>query len=76
MTLPPSGPRPVDPRVLHGRGPQDTDPVAAVDAATAALVGLADRPLVEHVAVFERIHVALGDALAAGAVAGEASGRA
>jgi hypothetical protein len=81
MTLPPSGPRPVDPRVLHGRGPQGTDPAApdsaeAVDGATAALAGLADRPLAEHVAVFERIHVALGDALAAGAVAGEASGRA
>ena len=53
-----------------------TDPAEAVEAVLAALPGLADRPLVEHVAVFERIHVALGDALAAGAAAGEALGRA
>jgi hypothetical protein len=80
MTLPPSGPRPVDPRVLHGRAPvaagQDADPVEAVDRALGELSGLADRPLVEHVAIFERIHVALGDALAAGVAAGEATGRA
>jgi hypothetical protein len=31
----------------------------------AALDGLADRPLAEHVEVFERVHAALGEALAA-----------
>ena len=41
----------------------------------AGLDGLADRPLADHVAVFEQIHVALGDALAAGSAAGEAPGR-
>ena len=75
MTLPPSGPRPADPRAIAGIRPEQTaDPVGAVDAALAGLDGLDDRPLAEHVAVFERIHTALGDALAAGA--GEASGRA
>jgi hypothetical protein len=38
----------------------------AVARALAGLDGLADRPLAEHVEVFERIHSALGDALAAG----------
>ena len=36
--------------------------------------GLADRPLAEHVAVFEQVHVALGHALADGAVADGAAG--
>jgi hypothetical protein len=36
----------------------------------AGLDGLADRPLGEHVEVFERIHAALGDALAAGSSGG------
>jgi len=45
----------------------------AVDAALAALDGLDDRPLAEHVAVFEQVHVALGAALADGAA--EASDR-
>jgi hypothetical protein len=49
-----------DPRTLHGATPDE-----AVRAALAALDGLADRPLAEHVAVFEVIHSALGDALAA-----------
>lgn len=66
MTLPPSGPRPVDPRTLQAPG----DPAPTVDAAVAELDGLGDRPLTEHVAVFERIHAALGDALAAGEAAG------
>jgi hypothetical protein len=43
--------------------PDDGQPVAR---ALAGLDGLADRPLAEHVEVFERIHTALGDALAAG----------
>jgi hypothetical protein len=58
----------VDPRIV--RGPTTEQ---AVDAALAALDGLDDRPLAEHVAVFEQVHVALGAALADGAV--EASDR-
>lgn len=59
MTVPiPGPPRPADPR-----GP---DPRAAVVAAMAGLDGLAERPLAEHVDAYERVHTALGDALAAG----------
>jgi hypothetical protein len=77
MTLPPPGPRPADPRTLQGRQPDGVaDPLQAVDRALDGLAGLADRPLAEHVAAFERIHSALGDALAAGSAVGEASGRA
>ena len=64
----PGPPRPVDPRTLRGPAPEE-----AVDAALAALDGLDERPLAEHVAVFEQVHVALGAALADGAV--EASDR-
>jgi len=64
----PGPPRPVDPRTV--RGPTTEQ---AVDAALAVLDGLDDRPLAEHVAVFEQVHVALGAALADGAV--EASDR-
>ncbi len=53
----------------------DADPAAAIRRALAELDGLAGRPLAEHVAVFEGIHGALSDALAAGS-AGEATGRA
>lgn len=38
----------------------------AVAQAMAGLDGLDERPLAEHVGVFEHIHTALGDALAAG----------
>jgi hypothetical protein len=75
MTLPPSGPRPVDPRALSGSAPASADPAQAVERALVELDGLAERPLVEHVAVFERLHAALGDALDAGSGAGEAAGR-
>lgn len=69
-------PRPVDPRTLRGPAPEE-----ALDTALAALDGLADRPLAEHVAVFEQVHDALGSALsdgglADGAVADGAPGRA
>jgi hypothetical protein len=67
MTLPPSGPRPADPRTLHRQPDGTVDPAEAVDRVLVELDGLADRPLAEHVAVFERIHTALGDALAVGA---------
>lgn len=83
MTLPP--PRPADPRLLHRAGPGDVgpgpddaaeqDPTGAVETALVELDGLAARPLSEHVAVFERIHTALQDALAAGSGAGGAAGR-
>jgi len=42
------------------------DPAGAVARAMAGLDGLADRPLAEHVEVFERVHATLGAALAAG----------
>lgn len=55
MTVPmPGPPRP------------EPDATAAVDAAMAALDGIEQRPLAEHVEAFERVHAALGDALAAG----------
>jgi len=87
MTLPP--PRPLDPRTVPGSGvgsagagqepawldPAGPDPAGAVDRALAGLEGLSDRPLADHVVVFERIHTALQDALAAGSGAGEAAGR-
>jgi hypothetical protein len=76
MTLPPPGPRPADPRPPGRRHDGVADPVQTIDRASEGLAGLADRPLAEHVAVFERIHSALGDALAAGSAVGEASGRA
>ena len=74
MTLPPSGPRPSDSRSL-GRSSSDADPAPEIDRALAALDGLADRPLAEHVVVFEQLHATLQDALAAGSAAGEAAGR-
>ncbi len=39
---------------------------AEVDEAVGALEGLGDRPVAEHVAVYERLHTVLGDALSAG----------
>ncbi|SDG41635.1 hypothetical protein SAMN05216377_111213 [Pseudonocardia oroxyli] len=39
---------------------------AEVDSALAALDEVAERPASEHVAAFERVHAALGAALAAG----------
>jgi hypothetical protein len=39
---------------------------ADVADAVGALAGLQDRPVAEHVAVYERLHTALGDALSAG----------
>ena len=72
MSFPSGPPRPVDPRTLQGPSPEE-----AVAVALTALNGLADRPLTEHVAVFEQVHAALGRALADGADgAPEALGRA
>ena len=45
----------------------EVTPHQEVTQALAALDALADRPLAEHVAVFERVHAALGAALADGA---------
>lgn len=60
MTAPsPGPPRPGDPRI-------PADPAVAVARAMAGLEGLADRPLPEHVEAFERVHTALGEALATG----------
>jgi hypothetical protein len=49
---------------MPGPPPRPADPLAAVDQAVAALDGLADRPLGEHVEAYERVHAALSDALA------------
>ncbi|WP_219414800.1 hypothetical protein [Pseudonocardia nigra] len=46
--------------------PRPPSPHEDVARALAGLDGLADRPLAEHVEAFERVHAALGDALAAG----------
>lgn len=43
-----------------------TDPEAEVALAMEGLERLADQPLAEHVEAFERVHAALGDALATG----------
>jgi hypothetical protein len=73
MTL--SGPRPGDPRSSRGPAPVEAatheDEVAH---AVAELEGLAERPVADHVAVFERMHAALGRALADGALADGAAG--
>lgn len=67
-----SHPVPGDPRRVPAR------PVDAVRAEVrAAIDGLAElqvRPVVEHVEAFERVHAALGSALAEG-VAPESGGR-
>ena len=42
------------------------DPAEVVGAAMTGIEGLAERPLAEHVAAFERVHAALGEALTAG----------
>lgn len=47
-----------------GPPPRPSDPHENVRSAMAALDGLAGRPLAEHVDAFERVHHALGDALA------------
>jgi len=51
---------------VPGPPPQAADPAEVVGAAMAVLEGLAERPLAEHVAAFEGVHAALGEALAAG----------
>ena len=55
---------------MPGPPPRPVDPLEAVDQAVAALDGLADRPLGEHVEAYERVHAALSDALAAGSSGG------
>jgi hypothetical protein len=65
MTVPKPGPPPSAPAVAQPPADARRD----VERAMAALDGLADRPLAEHVEVFERVHAALGEALAAPAAA-------
>lgn len=57
-SVPPEPPRPADPR--------GADAGVLIARAMAGLEGLDERPLPEHVEAFERVHTALGDALAAG----------
>jgi hypothetical protein len=75
MTAPRPGPqRPAGPPRADERA---AGPAAAVAEAMAGLDGLAGRPLAEHVEAFDRVHAALGEALAAEEPAGdEATGRA
>jgi hypothetical protein len=49
-----------------GPPPRPADPQELVSRAMAGLDELGLRPLAEHVEAFERVHTALGDALAAG----------
>ena len=51
---------------VPGPPPRPADPAEVVGRAMAGLDGLAEQPLAEHVAAFERVHAALGEALAAG----------
>jgi hypothetical protein len=51
---------------VPGPPPGPTDPAEIVGRAMAGLDGLADRPLAEHVAAFEQVHAALGEALSSG----------
>ncbi|HEY0816654.1 MAG TPA: hypothetical protein VGE11_25525 [Pseudonocardia sp.] len=60
MNAPLPGPPP--PGTAH----QPVDTAVRVDEAMAGLEGLQGRPLAEHVAAYERVHAALGEALAAG----------
>ncbi|MFC5993041.1 hypothetical protein ACFQE5_02320 [Pseudonocardia hispaniensis] len=80
MTVPPGRPRsshdvpgPSLPRPSHA-GPSEAV-VASVAAAMAGLDELDGRPFAEHVTAFEKVHAALGDALAAGAAPGQGPGR-
>jgi hypothetical protein len=60
MTAPLPGPPP------SGIANQPAGPAELVGGAMAGLAGLDGLPLAEHVAAFERVHAALGEALAAG----------
>jgi hypothetical protein len=51
---------------VPGPLPHPADPAEVVGRAMAGLDGLTELPLAEHVAAFERVHAALGEALAAG----------
>jgi hypothetical protein len=53
-----------DPTRASGTEP-NPDPIAGIHAAMAGLAGLDARPTASHVAAFDRVHVALTDALTA-----------
>lgn len=59
---PPDAPSPGSEPVVGG---EPEGPLTRVAAEVAALDGLQARPTGEHVAAFERVHVALTDALSA-----------
>ncbi len=65
MTFPTGGPVPGPPRPADPRAARP-EPGGVVAQAMAGLEGLEDRPLAEHVDAFERVHAALGEALADG----------
>lgn len=83
MTRPASDPRPADPRTLGAVAPDEAAGEHELHRVVAELDGLPERPLAEHVAVFEQVHATLSRALADGvpvdgspAAVGEAPGRA
>ncbi|GEL20172.1 hypothetical protein [Pseudonocardia asaccharolytica] len=81
MTVPQGRPRPPhDAPGTRPSGPSGAPPLDAVRASIAAAMAgldeLEDRPYAEHVAAFETVHAALGDALAAGTAPGQVPGRA
>jgi hypothetical protein len=61
----PEAPAPGAERAAPAAGGEPEGPLARVAAEVAALEGLPARPTGEHVAAFERVHVALTDALSA-----------
>ena len=67
MIHPSSGPRPADPRTLGAPAPDEgADGEHELDRVVAELDGLDERPLAEHVVVFEQVLAALSTALADG----------
>jgi hypothetical protein len=69
-----SAPRPGDPRPAEARPLEAVR--AAVEDAMATLDAVSARPAAEHVAAFEAVHAALGEALAAGTPVDQVAGRA
>jgi len=62
---PPEAPAPAAEPDARAAGGEPEGPLARVAAEVSALDGLQARPTSEHVAAFERVHVALTDALSA-----------
>lgn len=63
--LPPASPVLADRDDQTSQASALAEPLARIASAMAHLDGLEHRPLTEHVAAFERVHLALTDALSA-----------